>query len=57
MGLFSDILAVLDADMATYIAELIHIWDVRVGLIDETRRVYQAIIEDMKDKEDCSSLQ
>lgn len=55
-GLFSDILAVPDADTATYIAELIHVQDVGVGLIDKTQRVYQAIIKDIKDKEDYSSL-
>ncbi|KAF4151435.1 hypothetical protein CNMCM6069_003854 [Aspergillus lentulus] len=49
--LFSDTLTVQDADWGTYMTELMHLQDVGVGLIEETRRVYQAITEDIRNEE------
>ncbi|KAF4237450.1 hypothetical protein CNMCM6805_006948 [Aspergillus fumigatiaffinis] len=53
--LFSDTLTVQDADWGTYMTELLHLQDVGVGLIEETRRIYEAIAEDISEK-DVNSL-
>ncbi|KAF7154875.1 hypothetical protein CNMCM5623_003133 [Aspergillus felis] len=55
-GLFLEAHLVPDADWGTYMAELWHLQDVGVGLIEETRRIYQAIMEDIEDQEDWNSL-
>jgi hypothetical protein len=55
LRLFSDTLTVRDADWGTYRTELLHLQDVGVGLIEETRRIYQAVAEDISEK-DVNSL-
>ncbi|KAL4889661.1 hypothetical protein BDV59DRAFT_104384 [Aspergillus ambiguus] len=55
-GLFLDTLSVQSADWGTYMTELIHLQDVGVSLIEETRRIYQAILEDAEVEEDWKSL-
>ncbi|GIC88120.1 uncharacterized protein Aud_004511 [Aspergillus udagawae] len=55
-GLFLHTLDVQDADWGTYMTEIMHLQDVGVGLIEETRRIYQAIMEDIEDEEDWNSL-
>ncbi|GFF43835.1 hypothetical protein IFM51744_05610 [Aspergillus udagawae] len=54
--LFLHTLDVQDADWGTYMTELMHFQDVGVGLVEETRRIYQAIMEDIEDEEDWNSL-
>ncbi|GIJ91895.1 hypothetical protein Asppvi_010870 [Aspergillus pseudoviridinutans] len=54
--LFLDTLDVKDADWGTYMTELLHLQDVGVGLLEETQRIYQAIVEDIEDGEDWNSL-
>ncbi|KAK6811087.1 hypothetical protein RU639_012921 [Aspergillus parasiticus] len=54
-GLFLGTLDVQSADWGTYMTELLHLQDVGVSLIEETRRIYQAIMEDAED-EDWESL-
>ncbi|KAE8138778.1 hypothetical protein BDV38DRAFT_281708 [Aspergillus pseudotamarii] len=54
-SLFLDSLNVQSADWGTYMTELMHLQDVGVSLTEETRRIYQAIMEDAED-EDWTSL-
>jgi hypothetical protein len=54
--LFRHTLDVQNADWGTYIAELMHLQDVGVGLIEETRRIYQSILEDIKYEKDWNSV-
>ncbi|RHZ58397.1 uncharacterized protein CDV56_107365 [Aspergillus thermomutatus] len=55
-GLFLGTLDVQEADWGTYMTELMHLQDVGVSLIEETRRIYRAIMEDIEDEEDWNSL-
>ncbi|KAE8331573.1 hypothetical protein BDV39DRAFT_218811 [Aspergillus sergii] len=48
-GLFLGTLYVQSADWETYMTELLHLQDVGVSLMEETRRIYQAIMEDAED--------
>ncbi|KAE8421512.1 hypothetical protein BDV36DRAFT_304643 [Aspergillus pseudocaelatus] len=54
-SLFLDSLNVQNADWGTYMTELMHLQDVGVSVTEETRRIYQAIMEDAED-EDWTSL-
>ncbi|GFG16751.1 hypothetical protein IFM5058_08119 [Aspergillus udagawae] len=54
--LFLHTLDVQDADWGTYMTELMYLQNLGVGLIEETRRIYQAIMEDIEDEEDWNSL-
>lgn len=50
--LFQDGLLLDNVDWGIYITELKRLHSIGVGLIAETQRIYQAIMEDIKDKED-----
>ncbi|KAL5365351.1 hypothetical protein BJX96DRAFT_158998 [Aspergillus floccosus] len=54
--LFSDRFGVENADWRTYLVELRHLQEVGVRSIEETRRIYQAIMEDAENVNNWKSL-